>query len=168
MAPFILRRVMMNKSLLTGVGTTVLGLIALIMSYVLPAAAIGNPDAPKMFPMGLSLLLMVLGIIMIVQSYINRSNKSNEHIDIREMIQNETNRMIGFTCLNCVLYALIYNRAGYLISTIVFMSIMLLLFNGKKNWKTNTIVSVLFSVFIYITFTKFLGVVLPPIPGLGI
>jgi putative tricarboxylic transport membrane protein len=84
----------------------------------------------------------------------NRDNSKKEN----------TNKMIVLTCLACIIYAILFNRIGYVLSTIVFLEAMLLLFNGKKKWKTNTIVAVVFSVFIYIVFSKLLGVILPVMP----
>jgi putative tricarboxylic transport membrane protein len=66
------------------------------------------------------------------------------------------------------LYAAFFDKVGYVISTILFLEGELFLFNGLKNWKVNTMVSVIFSLVIYILFSKLLGVYLPMTPGIWI
>lgn len=77
-------------------------------------------------------------------------------------------KKIGLTCLFSILYAILFDKLGYVISTILFLQGVLFLFNGFKKWKTNTVVVLIFSLFIYILFSKLLGVYLPMTPGIWI
>lgn len=151
----------MNLSALAGIFATILGILYTIQALILPEAAIGNPLAPKIFPIGVGLLMTLFGVILSVKEIRKlglRTKNSNDKGN------NENLKLIVYISLTCILYGLIFNKLGYVISTIVFLELILLLFNGKKNWKTNTIISVCFSVFIYIVFSKFLGVTLPATP----
>lgn len=154
----------MNLSALAGIFATLIGIFYTIQSLMLPEASIGNPFAPKIFPIGVGLLMIFFGVVLSVKEIRKlglRTKNSNDKA-------NNTNlKLIAYISLTCILYGLIFNRLGYVISTIVFLELILLLFNGKKNWKTNTIISVCFSVLIYIVFSKFLGVTLPAIPFLN-
>ena len=154
----------MNKSAITGIATIIMGIAVAIKSYLLPDASVGNPMAPKMFPMGLGIIMVLLGVIFTIQEMRNVERKD----DNKEKAKDNTNKMIVLTCFSCIFYALLFNRIGYLLSTIVFLSMMLLLFNGREKWKINTVVALAFSIFIYVVFTKFLGVSLPPVPFLDI
>ena len=63
-----------------------------------------------------------------------------------------------------ILYALIFDHVGYVLATILFLEGVMMVFNGVKAWKLNTLVAVIFSVFIYVLFYRVLGVYLPPLP----
>jgi putative tricarboxylic transport membrane protein len=154
-----------NLSALAGMLATLIGIIYTIQAMLLPEAAIGNPLAPKIFPIGVGVLMILLGVVLslkeIKKSGFKGKKSSQKH-------NNENIKLIIYISLTCILYGLIFNKLGYVISTIVFLEIILLLFNGKENWKTNTIISVCFSLFIYIVFSKFLGVTLPVMPFINL
>lgn len=151
----------MNLSLLTGILTFIIGIVYTIQAYLLPNATIGKPMAPKVFPIVLGILLIFFGISLMFQEI----RKTGFKLTLDKKVKSsESLKLIAYTCATCILYALVFNRLGYVLSTILFLEIILLLFNGKEKWKMNTIISVCFSVFIYITFSKFLGVTLPVMP----
>lgn len=154
----------MKKSAIKGIVTIIMGIAVTLKSYLLPDASIGSPMAPKMFPLGLGVIMVLLGVILTIQEM----RKAKEVDDNKDKVKDDTNKMIVMTCFTCILYALLFNRIGYLMSTIIFLNMMLLLFNGRKKWKTNTVVAFAFSIFIYVVFTKFLGVSLPPISFLDV
>jgi putative tricarboxylic transport membrane protein len=76
----------------------------------------------------------------------------------------ENVKQIGLTIVCAIIYALLFDRLGYVIATIIFLEGVLSIFNGYKNWKQNTIVAVVFSVVVYVLFFKILNVYLPPFP----
>jgi len=151
----------MNLSLLSGVLAFVTGTIYTIQAYMLPNATIGNPMAPKILPIGLGILMILFGISLTIQEI---RKGGFQFSNGKKMEVNENLKLILYTCGACILYAILFNRLGYVLSTIVFLEIILLLFNGKEKWKINTMVSVCFSIFIYIVFSKFLGITLPVMP----
>lgn len=151
----------MNLSALAGIFATIIGILYTIQAMILPEASIGNPLAPKIFPIGVGLFMILFGVILSVKE-IRKSGFKGKNSNSKA--NNKNLKLIAYISLTCILYGLIFNKLGYVISTIVFLELILLLFNGKKNWKTNTIVSVCFSVFIYVVFSKFLGVTLPAMP----
>ncbi len=61
----------------------------------------------------------------------------------------QVTKMIGITCVCGTLYGLIFEHAGFVISTIYLLSSILFMTNGKKI-ATNLIVSALFSIGIFI------------------
>lgn len=151
----------MNLSALAGILAAVLGSLYTIQALLLPNASIGNPFAPKIFPIGVGMLMVITGIVLTVREI--RQTGLNEK-GTKEKSDNETRKFIAYISGACILYGLTFNHIGYVFSTILFLEIILTLFNGKKNWKVNTIVSVCFSSFIYIVFTKLLGITLPVMP----
>lgn len=72
--------------------------------------------------------------------------------------------MIAYTCVVSIIYALLFERIGFVFSTFLFMQAVLMVVNGKMKWKTNTMVSAFFSIGIYVVFAKLFGISLPITP----
>ena len=140
---------------MTGIISIVLGFTYLIALLNIPLASIGNPYAPLYFPATLGILMVLLGIILVLK---------NKKIDLSKYKNDNTLPMIFKTSIIIIIYTLLFNPLGYIFSTIIFMFMLLYLFNGKKNMKRTIIVSILFSVLIYVAFSKILGVYLPVMP----
>ncbi len=144
-----------------------LGIIYTTATVMLPDASVGRPFEPKIFPLMLGILLIILSLsLMIKEMAALKNRKETSH---KEPFYKEVGfRNILLTCGVSVLYALLFDKLGYFLSTVLFLELELILFNSLKNWKINTIVSVVFSLFIYIVFSKVLGVYLPMTPGIWI
>ena len=71
-------------------------------------------------------------------------------------------KLIAITTVACIAYGVIFNTLGFVISTFIFIEFMLYLTNKKEILK-NSIVSICFSIIIYILFLRFLGIILSPI-----
>lgn len=159
----------MNISLLTGIITLVLAAAYTGASVLLPDAAIGRPDEPKIFPTALGIILIILSILLIVQQIRKtlkepaKTKKINFTLKPDEYVQK-----ILITALNGIVYAFLFAKAGYVISTFIFICLELLLFSGIKKIKMCATVAILFSLFIYILFSKVLGVYLPVTPFIWI
>jgi putative tricarboxylic transport membrane protein len=145
----------------------VLGLVYTTATVMLPDASIGRAYEPKIFPFMLGFILLVLSLGLIARE-LKEVRGKNEKESAPPFYKESGFNKILMTCVFAVLYALIFNKAGYVISTIIFLELELILFNGKENWKVNTAVALVFSLFIYIIFSKVLGVFLPLTPGLWI
>lgn len=152
----------MNQSALAGILATLVGFFYTIQTLLLPKASIGNPMAPKIFPLGVGLLMIFFGVTLLVKEVRKSGFK------VENNVKSGNIKLITYISLTCILYGLIFRRLGYVISTIVFLEIILFLFNGKEKWKMNTIISVCFSLFIYVVFSRFLGITLPRMPFLNL
>jgi len=148
----------MNLSALAGILAFALGVTYSIQAYMLPLATVGSPTAPKVFPLILGIAMTLLGLNMTIQE-IKKGGLRQEKAS-----KDENVKAIIYTSLICLLYAIIYNKLGYVISTFIFLELILALFNGKEKWKVNTIVSLAFSIVVYLIFTKLFGVMLPYMP----
>ncbi|QZY53615.1 tripartite tricarboxylate transporter TctB family protein [Crassaminicella profunda] len=154
---------------LTGLVTLIIALIYGFMAYTLPKAAIGNPMAPAMYPLILAGTLGILGMILLLKSDLKKSIASFEILKKEATDQDRLNwKMITRTCCFAIVYAIAFDYLGYVLSTFIFLQMMLILVNGKEKWKVNTIVALFFSVGIYMIFSKLLGIYLPQIPYLYI
>ena len=153
----------MNISKLTSIAFLLVGLIYTIAAIQLPNASIGSPTAPKVFPLLVGVFTIGLALVAIAQEF-RKHAVAGQTDATTEGFDRETLKQIDLTTLFALIYALIFDRVGYVIATIIFLEGMLFLFNGLKKWKLNTLVAVIFSVAIYILFYKVLNVYLPPLP----
>ncbi len=144
-----------------------LGIIYTTATALLPDASVGRPFEPKIFPLMLGVLLIILSLSLLIKELISLREKKSSG-DAEPFYREPGFKKILLTCGFSVMYALLFDRLGYVLSTILFLELELMLFNSLKNWKINTIVSVVFSLFIYIVFSKVLGVYLPLTPGIWI
>ncbi len=155
-------------SILVAVVCIALGLIYCIMTAMLPKAAIGMPNAPKVFPYALGTILVALGVVLFIQQYLAvKQNIPAEEKREQKFSLNFHTKQIILTIANGSLYALLFGRLGYVLSTMVFLFLELLLFNGKRRWKMALMISLIFSLLVYILFNKLLGVYLPMMPVVG-
>lgn len=159
-------------SLISGVIVLVLGLVYVVMTLLLPKAAVGLANAPKVFPMGLGVIMIVLGAMLVVQQLILVKKQGPVEVKARpgkEKVEggSQHTREIVLTVINGVVYAFLFDTLGYVLATIVFLGCELLLFSGKARWKMILLVSILFSMSIYILFNQILGVYLPMMPLVG-
>lgn len=153
----------MNLSLMTGLLSTVIGVFYTIQAFMIRNATIGNPMAPKVFPLALGILLIIFGLIQTV-----KESKGGFNLNLGAFQFDRSTKMIITTCGASILYALTFNRLGYVLSTVLFLEIILTLFNGRENWKINTTVALVFSIFIFVVFNNLLGIMLPKIPIINI
>ncbi|PAB57962.1 tripartite tricarboxylate transporter TctB family protein [Anaeromicrobium sediminis] len=159
----------MDFNFLTAVIVLLFGIIYSLRAYSLPRASIGSPMAPSIYPLLLGGSMIVLGLILLMKSSLQKTKESIKEV-MTKATENEiiSRKMIKITCIVSIVYALLFDHLGYIISTFLFLQSMLFLTNGKKKWVINTIVSISFSIGIYVIFSKLLGISLPPIPYLYI
>lgn len=153
----------MTINLVSSIITIAVGLTYMIMAFNFPDATIGRPLEPKIFPIMLGIVLTILGLALLIEELIkNSKNKdtSKEKETIKLSFGNN-GKKIAITVVNAIIYALLFNTLGYVLSTIIFLEVELLIFGGLKSWKVSTIVSVLFSVIAFLIFNTFLGLYLP-------
>jgi putative tricarboxylic transport membrane protein len=155
-----------NISALTGIVTMVFGLIYTWMAYSMPRASIGKPMDHIIFPLILGIGMIFCGLLL----FFVEGRKVMEGGEKREAgagLARDT-KLIIFTCVMAVLYGIFFERLGYVLSTTIFIGSLLFVLNGKKKWKTNVIVAVLFSLIVYIGFSRLLSIPLPMMPILQI
>lgn len=144
---------------MAGIFAVVIGIIYLINALNLPKATVGNPYAPLIFPIVLGVLLTLFGALQLLK---------DKRIDFSNVKNDKNMGLILKSIGAIIIYALIFEEAGYVISTFLFIFIMMYLFNGREKLLRSFIVSGVFSVVVYIIFSQLLGVFLPMMPGLYI
>lgn len=108
--------------------------------------------SPYLFPLIISFFLLILSISIIMQGLKDESEKKERSkIDIKSLL------IFG---LVCILYLLIFNFLGFVLSTIILLVLLMMLL-GERRWWFILLVSVISSLIIYLLFAKYLSVMLP-------
>lgn len=140
---------------MTGVIAIVLGVLYLLGMLQIETASVGYPYAPIYFPTALGIGMILLGIFQLLK---------DKRVSVVQYVNDKTISMILKTAVVIIIYAVLFVPAGYIISTMVFMFMMLYLFNGKEKMKRTIITTIVFSILVYVVFSKLLGVYLPVMP----
>lgn len=148
----------MTISLLASIFVTLIGAVYTFSTFLLADARVGIPYEPKVFPAILGISLLVLGFCLIIQEIKKNKNSTSETKAI--FVFDENSKKILFTLINGFVYAVLFDRIGYVLSTTVFLEFQLAIFRGFGKWKNSTIVAVSFSLICYFIFSK-LGIFLP-------
>jgi len=158
----------MTMNLITGIASIVIGAAYTLMAYLLPRAPFGDPARHLVFPIIVGLCMIVLGLAQTLVALSKRSSSKEAKVVIPKTLS-RYGKEIAATIGASIVYALIFEKAGYVISTILYLGTILFLINrGKKGAATNVMVAVVFSVGIYALFAYVLGIQLPPMPFLEI
>ncbi len=153
----------MNTSMIMSVVVTMIGFVYTLSTFLLPNAKIGVAFEPKIFPGILGIALLALGLVLTVQE-IRLLAKNKDQQAAKASFVGEEQRNILFTLINGLLYAVLFDRIGYIFATFVFLNIQLFIFRGKKTWKSTLLISLIFSVVAFVLFNTLMGVYLPKSP----
>ena len=149
---------------LTGLFSIVFGLAYGGYAYSLPQPMFGNPLEAIFLPLAVSAISIFIGVLLILTSGFTPSLLAIKALLNESPQRKSDRRKIAITCIICVLYAMSFEHAGYVISTFLFMFSMLTVTCGKTFWKKSALISIIFAGGIFITFNEMLSVNLPPFP----
>lgn len=163
----------MNIKTKAGAAITVFGVLYSGYAYMMPRAAIGNPMAPMIFPMILGIGLIVLGGVYFLKEYAAwKAQVARDGVKSvtpeEAALEKKTNKLILLTCFSGIAYAMLFNGLGYVISTALFIGVIMFGLNGKDKWKLNLAVALIFSIAVYFIFSNLLAIPLPRMPILDI
>lgn len=146
----------MNGDVIVGLFSVVFSIVYTAASWLLPDAAIGDPMAPKYFPLVTGALATIFSVMLIARGLRKGpAAKKGKAPDKGYWI------LIAGLMVCCLVYAAVLERAGFIASTIGFLGAMLFLINGPKGWKANIITAVCFSVGVWYIFDKIFKITLP-------
>ncbi|MEA4883749.1 MAG: tripartite tricarboxylate transporter TctB family protein [Clostridia bacterium] len=157
----------MNGDFTVGLLAVLIGVIYSAQSLRLPKAMIGNPWAPVYFPLTLGVLMTVLGAALCLKNIgkrrpvASKGPKEAKEPEKKPQVDKEFPKLALGTIALCILYAVAFNKLGFIVSTILFLGAMLFLVNGLKGWRANIAVAVLFTYGIWFTFDRLLMISLP-------
>lgn len=106
---------------------------------------------PAFFPRLICILLFIIALILLILSIKNNSKYNFKNINLKYSI---------ITIIFFIIYVFLIEKLGYLVSTIIFMTSIIFLLRSKS-FLLNIIFSIIFSVVIYLMFSKGFNVSLP-------
>ncbi|MBR5939692.1 MAG: tripartite tricarboxylate transporter TctB family protein [Neisseriaceae bacterium] len=151
----------MSLSVISSFLLMVLGIVYALATYMMPTAALGRANEPKIFPAILAFFLIASSAALFfkeLKAYLVAKKESTQDDGT---ISKQYAIQILLTIANGVLYTLMFNRIGYSFSTIIFLMLQFVIFGGVKNLKYGWIVAVVFTLSIYFIFNNLLGIILP-------
>lgn len=136
----------------------IVGIIYLVMTLNLPKARLGDPNGPMYFPIIIALLLIGASIIYFFQEWKIRKIEFKEFQLVKE---GKAPLYLIATIVLMLIYTFLFERIGFLYSTMLFLGGLMFLLNGRKKWIYNVIIAVAFSFVTWYSFGVLLQVSLP-------
>jgi|Deesub1362A_J573_1020465.scaffolds.fasta_scaffold03136_3 putative tricarboxylic transport membrane protein len=150
----------MSSNLIVGAAACIIGVIYTVQAFYLPKAPIGDPLSPIYFPAALGIIMLICGLGLLLTE-IKKGVYRNKEKGKTHRKNKKTITLITLTVAFGLIYAFIFERFGFVISTTLFLGAIFFLINGKRKWTINIIVSLVFSGSIWYVFGKLLGISLP-------
>lgn len=153
-----------NWDFLIGIFSIVFGIMLGFFTYITPKAIFTDPYAPLYFPYAISVSMIIIGFILAIKNSFTHSLNA-----IRAMLKESTNKKLArkdvfYATLICIVYALLFEKLGYVISTILFLLALCFLTKAFKSYFSNIIFSTFFSIFAYVIFAVVLEISIPAFP----
>ena len=120
----------------------------------IPSLEIGDPLGPKAFPRLLGIALLCTGGLLLFEMWRARNNGQQE---TSEMPDRRVVGVIAAVAVWTAVYFVVFEPAGYVIATTVYLIPLTAYFN-RGRWVMNVTTCVLFALISYTMFTKMLGV----------
>lgn len=136
----------------------VISVIYLILTFNLPESNVGNPTAAMNYPLLIGFTLLGLSVLYIFSEI---KDKKKVFTAYKIFSDKELTLQVIIVLVLCLGYTLLFERIGFLISTVLFLGALLFLINGRRKWIMNITVAVLFSFISWYTFAELLSVSLP-------
>lgn len=156
----------MRPNAWVGLVSIVFGIVYGIQAINLPRAPIGNPMSPIYFPLGLGVLMALIGSVLFIAEA--RKGLNSDDRNKRPKFHFHSMKLIFIVVAFCILYTVMFDYAGFVFSTIVFLMGMLTCVNiGKGKVVQNGIITLCFSFGMWYIFVQVFQISLPSSP-LGI
>ncbi|MFS0689262.1 tripartite tricarboxylate transporter TctB family protein [Sporosarcina sp. 179-K 8C2 HS] len=132
-----------------------IGLLFVIESSKIASSAYGSTVGPKIFPLGLGIVLILLSLRLLYETF-----KYKTEVASTEKLQYKKFLII---LVSATLYAFLLEKLGYVISTFLFLLIAFQTMERGRIIPT-VIIAAVFSFGVYYFFAEFLGGSLPGFP----
>ena len=140
----------MTKDMTTGIGSVAVGAVYLAAAFKIPLFHAGDRIGPRMFPFMIAAVVIGCGLVLIVKKPFSWGFAAERGVWLR----------IVFTIAAGIIYGLVLDWLGYLIATFLFMIFITSMINIGRHAQ-NLVISVLFSVIIFVVFAMILKLSLP-------
>jgi putative tricarboxylic transport membrane protein len=144
--------------LVTPLILVIAGITYLFLTFDLTKSRVGDPNGPMYFPLIIGILLVIFSLIYLVQEWMKRGEKFEA---LKELFTGRTSFLMVSTLILMFVYTFLFERIGFLYTTMIVLTILLFIINGKKRWIQNILISVIFSFVSWYAFSELLSVSLP-------
>ncbi|BDG59465.1 tripartite tricarboxylate transporter TctB family protein [Caldinitratiruptor microaerophilus] len=148
----------------------------------LPEPLLRQPVGPEVFPKLLAIGLVVLGVALLASTFVKAGTAAPRKAEeaapdedavaaaaraVAEVLEQDAGTQLDYRTVllaasGLVLYALAYERLGFLLSTFVFMVYETAVMETRRgHWLRTVLAAAVLSAGIYFLFVKLLDVVLP-------
>lgn len=148
----------MRPNALVGFTAVFLGVAYGTMASGLRGHPSGNQSV-SLFPLGLGFLMTALGLLQVVLEA--RKGRPSPEGTPPAALPAPSLKPVLATAGLCLFYVFALESLGFLLSTAVFLGGLLFLVNGARAWKTNTALTLLFSLGAWFLSTRVFHLYLP-------
>lgn len=150
----------LTKNKVTGIVALVIGVVYFFSTMNLPAdLAQTDPVGPRVFPYIIAVCLIFVGLLLVCKK--ERLTEKNRAVVFVWSTDKQTILKIVYTCIAGLVFGLILEPVGYLISTALFMTVMMFITYGKSRAVFNVTIGLVFALTTYVAFFELLEVSLP-------
>ena len=148
-------------------GDVLLGVCVIIGAAVylhadadLPVLQNGGPMGPQAFPALVGIGLLASGLLLLGEAWRRRRAAGVGAAIPADPIERRSRAILAAMTAWTALYYFAFERAGYVVATVVYMFALLAFFN-RGRWWVNAASAAGFTLAAYMLFTSFLQVALP-------
>ncbi|MFC5589360.1 tripartite tricarboxylate transporter TctB family protein [Sporosarcina soli] len=139
----------------TSIVFLLIGLLFVIESMKIADSAYGSAVGPKIFPMWLGIILILLSLRLLYETFKYKAEAvAKEKLQYKKFI---------IILVSAALYAFLLEKIGYVISTFLFLLIAFQTME-RGRYLPSIIIAAVFSFGVYYFFAEFLGGSLPGFP----
>ncbi len=155
-----------KSNMIIGVLAAVAGIIYAVIAIKMPSSAVGSARGHTYMPLGLGAVMALAGIALFITEYlklkkedqaVKEETKSQEEIEQAK----KGNKLIIQTISLGLAYSFLFDKIGYILSTILFSGTLLFILRGKEKWKSNLLIPIIFSLTVDFVFENLLSIYLP-------
>jgi putative tricarboxylic transport membrane protein len=151
----------MRRDTVVGLFSVVLGGLYGAETLRIRSATIGSSWAPRVFPLGIALFLIALGVVTLI---VDRKKAAAGGGAVQKAKPKDPGyaKLIVGTLVLCGAYGFLFEPLGYILSTLCFMFLLLMLVNEPKRWVNNIVITLIFTFALWGTFVYVFDIMLPP------
>ncbi|MGH8936469.1 MAG: tripartite tricarboxylate transporter TctB family protein, partial [Acidimicrobiia bacterium] len=131
------------------------GVLALMATFAIRQPGGYSPIGPRIFPLAVSLGLLVFGALFLVRATIRPDRELVERAAEEDRATHWP--IPGWLGLALVAYALTLQPLGYVVATALFVPASSRIL-GSRSWVRDVVVGAAMALVLYLGFTRFLGV----------
>lgn len=148
-----------TKDTILSVALIIYGLVLLVSGSKIEPLRMKDDMSSGFFPMLIGGVLILLAVCLLINAYF--VDKKNAKIVDKFFGENIKGGLL--TIGTFILYILLYNTVGFLISSVVYLFVQMLILSDKTNRKPwiFALIAVMFSVLVYFLFTRGFSLLLP-------